>query len=115
MTMSTEKLHLLWTTDNRDTVFSMLFMYARNAKIKGWWNDVGVIIWGASAKLAGNDPEVRAGILELMNAGVHLEACKACCDLFGVSETLAMLGVDVRYMGESLTQYLKSGDQILTI
>lgn len=40
---------------------------------------------------------------------------KDCCDKFGVTDTLTKLGVDVRYMCEPLTSYLKSGETILTI
>jgi hypothetical protein len=51
----------------------------------------------------------------MLGQGVHVEACKDCCDKFGVTDTLTKLGVDVRYMGEPLTGYLKSGETILTI
>ncbi len=93
----------------------MLVMYATNAKIKGWWNEVNLIIWGASSKLAGNDLQVQAAISEMISHGVHVEACKKCSDNFGVSETLVNLGIDVRYMGEPFTNYLKSGEKVLTI
>jgi hypothetical protein len=110
-----EKLNILWTTDNKDTVFNMLIMYAFNAKTKGWWENVNLIIWGASARLVGNDPEVQQKITEMIQQGIRIEACKACCDNFGVTDKLLSLGIDVRYMGEPLTQYIKSGENILTI
>ncbi len=110
-----EKLNILWTTDNVDTVFNMLFMYAGNAKVKGWWDHVNLIIWGASAKLVANDERVQTAVIEMLNQGVQIEACKACCDNFGVTDTLTKLGINVRYMGEPLTQYIKSGEKLLTI
>jgi len=78
-------------------------------------NKVNVIIWGASAKLVGNDPQVQTEIIEMLHQGITIEACKDCCDRFDVSEKLEKLGVTVRYMGQSLTEYIKSGEKILTI
>ncbi len=109
------KIHILWTTDNKDTVFNMVFMYALNAKKENWWQHVNLIIWGASAKLAGTDNQVQTEILDLLSQGVTIEACKACSDNLGVSDELTKLGIHVRYMGEPITEYLKSGEKILTI
>jgi hypothetical protein len=110
-----EKLNILWTTDNKDTFFNMLSMYAINAKKREWWQEVNVIIWGASSKLAGTDTEVQAKIVEMMALGVTVEACQACAENLGVSEALSKLGVNLRYMGQPLTDYLKADEKILTI
>lgn len=110
-----EKLNILWTSDNKDTLLNMLSMYATNSKKKGWWDEVNVIIWGASAKLAGNDTQVQTEILEMIANGVNVEACKACSDNLGVSEVLIKLGVKVRYMGDPLTKYLKSDEKMICI
>ena len=110
-----ETLNILWATDNKDTVLNMLTMYAKNSKKKAWWDEVNVIIWGASASLVARDTQVQAEIKAMIEAGVKLEACKACADNFGVSEKLEQLGIVVRYMGQPLTDYLKSGEKIITI
>jgi len=109
------KLNILWTTDNKDTIFNMISMYSINSKRNGWWDDVNVIIWGASAKLAGNDTQVQTEIMAMIGQGVHIEACKACADNFGVTETLERLGVTVRYTGEALTKYIRSEEKLITI
>lgn len=90
-------------------------MYAVNSLKRNWWDEVTVIIWGASAKLAGSDAQVQLEILEMIQQGVKVEACKACADISEVTPVLEKLGVTVRYMGESLTQLLKSGQKLLTI
>ena len=105
-----ERLNILWTTDNKDTIFNMLSMYAINSKVKGWWQDVNVIIWGASAKLVGSDTQVQTEVAEMINHGVTIEACKDCTDNFGVTDNLLKLGINVRFMGQPLTDYLKSGE-----
>ena len=110
-----DKLNILWTTDNKETVINMLAMYAINSKINNWWQNVNVIIWGASAKLIASDTQVQTEIIEMINQGVQIEACKACSDNFGVTDKLTKLGINVRYMGEPLTDYIKSGEKILTV
>ena len=110
-----DKLNILWTTDNKDTIFNMLSMYAINSKSKGWWKDVNVIIWGASAKLVGADNRVQTEVIEMINQGVTIEACKDCSDNFGVTEKLTNLGINVRFMGKPMTDYIKAGEKILTI
>ena len=110
-----DKLHILWTTDNKDTVFNMIAMYVINSMKHDWWKQVNVIIWGAAAKLAGNDTQVQTEIMEMLHHRISIEACKDCCDNFGVSERLEKLGINVRYMGEPLTGYIKAGEKILSI
>ncbi len=110
-----EKLNILWTTDNKDTVINMLAMYAINSAANNWWQQVNVIIWGASAKLAASDTQVQNEIIEMINKGVKIEACKACADNLGVTDKLIKLGINVRYMGKALTDYIKSGENILSV
>ncbi len=76
---------------------------------------MNIIIWGAAAKLAGNDTQVQTEIKEMLNSGVSIEACKDCADRFGVTGRLEKMGVTVRYMGTALTEYLKNNEKILTI
>jgi hypothetical protein len=110
-----KKLNVLWTTDNKTTVLTMLAIYVLNSKARGWWDDVNVIIWGASAKLVASDTQVQMEVLEMIHSGIHVEACKDCSDVCGVSDELERLGVEVRYMGVSLTNYMQSGEMLLTI
>ncbi len=110
-----ESLTILWTTDNKDTFFNMINMYAVNSLKHNWWDEVTIIIWGASARLAGNDAQVQLEIMEMIQQGVKVEACKACADFSEVSDKLEKLGVKVRYMGTTLTEILKSGQKLLTI
>lgn len=110
-----DKLNILWTTDNKDTIDNLLAMYTINSKANNWWHDVNVIIWGASAKLIGTDKKYQELVQEMIVSGVNVEACKVCSDNLNASKKLLELGVDVKYMGEKLTKYLKSGEKLLTI
>ena len=110
-----EKLNILWTTTNRDTISKMIKMYAINAVHKGWWDKVNIIIWGASAQLVGENAEVQTEVKEMLEGGVTVQACQACAEQFGVADNIKALGVDVLYMGEPLTAYLKNDEKILTL
>ncbi|MEZ5198075.1 MAG: DsrE family protein [Bacteroidales bacterium] len=109
------KLTILWTTDNIVTVEKMVFMYAHNAILMGWWEEVTIVIWGASARLAAENKDVQAKLKEMQDAGVKIEACKACSDDLGVTTTLSDRGVDVKYWGQPLTDILKKEGKIITI
>ena len=110
-----DKLNILWLTDNRDTVFNMLTVYAVNSLKNGWWDEVNVIIWGASAKLVAEDTQVQTEVLEMIRQGVTIEACRDCCENLGVCDDLIRLGIDVKYMGDPLTEYIKHGEKIMTV
>jgi hypothetical protein len=110
-----ERLVIVWTSGNKEVALKMVFMYALNAKRKSWWQDVRVIVWGPSAKLLSEDEELQNGIAAMKEKGVVVEACKACVDMYGVSEKLEKMGIDVRYMGEPLTSYIKEGRKVLTV
>ena len=109
-----EGLYVLWSSGDKEVATKMVFMYTLNSKLKGWWNDIALIVWGPSARLLYEDKELQGKITKMRDAGVELMACKACSDLYGVSEDLEALGIDVKYMGEPLTQLLKEGHRIIT-
>ncbi|MFO8010798.1 MAG: DsrE family protein [Dehalococcoidia bacterium] len=115
MTDDHDALAILWTSGDREVALKMVFMYTLNARIHKWWDDITLIVWGPSAKLLSEDKEIQASISQLKEAGVTLEACRACSDQYGVSSTLRDLGVNVKYMGIPLTEYLKSGKVVLAV
>ena len=107
-------LVVLWTSGDRDVALKMVFMYTLNAKKKGWWKEVIFIVWGPSAKLLAEDTELQDELQGMYERGVVLEACKKCSDMYGVSDKLEELNIDVKYMGEPLTNYLKQGMSTIT-
>ena len=83
--------------------------------MQGWWKEVTIIVWGASAKLVAEDPGLQQKIKEAMDAGVNITACKACADQLGVTEVLERMKIEVRYWGKPLTEILKRKEALLTI
>ena len=108
------RLCVVWSSADRVVAKSMVFMYTKNSKLKGWWDQVRLVVWGPSAKLISVDLELQEELEDLKAAGVELLACKACADMQGVTEKLEALGIDVIYMGVPLTEMLKEGWHTLT-
>jgi hypothetical protein len=115
MSRSSDSLVVLWTSGDRDVALNMVFMYTLNAKRRNWWDEVRLIVWGPSSKLLSEDDDLQEVIKQMRETGVILEACKACADNYDVSEKLEDLGIDVRYMGLPLTEYLKEGRSVLAL
>jgi hypothetical protein len=97
------ELVVLWTNGDREVALKMAFMYTLNSKLKEWWKNVTLVVWGPSSKLLSADTELQASLSKMKEAGVKLMACKRCADMYGVSNDLEKLGIDVKYMGEPLT------------
>ena len=115
VTAEAEKLAVLWTSGDPFVAHKVCFMYTHNAKKAGWWNEVQLIVWGPSSKLLAEDNDLQTAVKAMMADGVVVKACKACADSYGVSDDLAVLGIEVKYMGQPLTEMLKSDQwQVLT-
>jgi len=109
-----ERLVILWTSGDREVALKMVFLYTLNSKLRGWWKDVTFIVWGPSALLLSHDGTLQDYITEMSEAGITLEACKKCTDLYDVSGKLEEMGIDVKYIGKILTDYIKEGRKVLT-
>ncbi len=101
------KLLIVWTSGDREVALKMVFMYTFNAKKRGWWDEIRLLIWGPSSRLLAADKELQQEIGKMKEAGVELLACKACSDLYEVSADLEQLGIEVKYMGVPLTEMLQ--------
>lgn len=110
-----DQLTILWTNADPITSEKMVFMYGINSKLENWWNEVTIIIWGATAKLTAENPLIQEKIKQALHVGVHVSACKACADQLGVSQILVDLGVELKYWGEGLTEILREDGKLLTI
>lgn len=108
------KLLVIWSSADPEVAVKMTFMYALNAKKHGWWDQVRLCVWGPSALLASQNPEIQDQIKKMKQQGVELLACKACADMYGVADMLSALGINVIYMGQPLTEMLKTGWTTLT-
>ncbi len=112
---NSNKLAVLWTSGDPEVAEKMVFMYTLNAKRQGWFDEVVLIIWGPSAKLAVENEMIGDYIKRMQEAGVKTEACLYCAKMYGVDEKLAEMGVDIKGMGVPLSDYLKTGWKTLSL
>jgi hypothetical protein len=108
------RLAVLWTSGDPEVATKVAFMYTLNAKRQGWFDEVTLIIWGPSAKLLSENQELQKAVTEMAGAGVQVVACQACAEGYGVSEILDGMGIDVKYMGQPLTEMLKGDWEVIT-
>lgn len=105
-----KQLVILWTQNSEITFTEMILPYLMNSKRKGWWPKATLIIWGNSTQLVQTNPTIQDSIHRLATHGIRVRACRACADHLGATAKLESLGVDVCYMGEPLTDYLKKNN-----
>jgi hypothetical protein len=110
-----QELLILWTNDNIGTSLNMVLMYAENAKIQGWWENVTLLIWGSPAKLVSENQEIQNYIQVILGKKVRVIACKQCADNYNVAEKLEDQGIEVFYTGQFLTEWLKADKKLITI
>jgi hypothetical protein len=110
-----DRLTILWTSADREVAENMVFMYATNSRLEGWWGEVTLLIWGPSARLAARDPKIQEHLCRMKELGVELVACKRCADNYGVADALQEQGVAVFYAGQYLTDRIKAGEKLITI
>jgi len=102
------KLNILWKTDDEATITSLLSPYSSNSLKNGWWDEIEILIWGASTKFIPEDKKTQKLIVKLIERGIKIKACKYCADKYKASDLLTELGVEVKYAGKDLTEYIKS-------
>lgn len=108
-------LYILWANDDVHTSQFMVMMYAKNSMLRRWWENVTVIIWGATAKLAAENTVIQEEIKIAQLAGVKFTACVACASQLGVIAELEAQGIEVKSWGQPLTELLKDNEKLITI
>jgi hypothetical protein len=111
---TSNRLAVIWTSADPEVAHRVCFMYTDNAKKQKWFDEVTLIVWGPSARLLAGDKDLQAKIRGMLDNGVKIQACQACSDSYGVTEQLRKMGIDAKYMGKPLTDYIQQGWHILT-
>lgn len=111
---ATSRLAVVWTSGDPDVAHRVCLMYTHAARRSNWFDEVRLIVWGPSARLLAGDKDLQAKVKTMMADGVVVQACIVCADSYGVTESLRNLGIEVKAMGQPLTQMLKDGYKALT-
>ena len=106
--MATRALIIISSGD-KDVVLEVGLRYSFNAATKGWLDEVIIIFFGPSEKLAANDREIQVKIRDLLNAGIKIMACKGCADLWDITSTLEEIGLEVVFVGPVISKLLNDG------
>ncbi|MCF7886034.1 MAG: DsrE family protein [Candidatus Marinimicrobia bacterium] len=108
-----DSLVILWTSKDPEVFKKVVFVYGLNSSKQGWWDNVELIIWGPSTNLLVESTELQEKVIQMKKNGVTLTSCKWCAEQYSATEQLEELGVEVKYMGKPLTNYLKAGREVL--
>lgn len=104
LTLASKVLVLISTGEKNKALTGLA--YAARAIQQGWHSDVKVGFFGPSEALLADDPEVQEAVSQLRGHAIPF-ACKAIADRAGISERLVTLGLDVHYVGETISGYIK--------
>ena len=109
-----DKVFALVSTADREVALEVGLIYPLNAAKNKWLDEVKVIFFGPSEKLAAYDAEVQGRIKELLDNNVEVLACKWCSDRMSITPLLENLGIKVVYVGTIVSQLIKDGWAQLT-
>ncbi len=109
------KLTILWTNADVLTSEFMVFMYAENSLKYDWWQEVEIIVWGATSKLVVENKSIQEKLLDIEKKGVKLRFCISCAQKLGLEDDIRALGFTLEKMGNPLTELLKKDGKLLTI
>ena len=108
------KVAVVWTSGDSEVAHKVCFMYTHNAKKAKWFDEVVLIIWGPSSRILAGDKKLQSAVKEMMRDGVAVQACVVCADMYGVAGQLREMGIEVKGMGQPLSDMLKSDYKVLT-
>ena len=108
------KLLIVWKSEHHQDVDYFMLPYAINSKKQGWFEEVNVLIWGASASYA--KVYAKKQVQELIENNINVLACKYCADKCHATKKLEAQGVEVFYAGEYLSEKMKDPEyKVITI
>jgi hypothetical protein len=105
---------VVWASGDPYVAERVALMYTHAAKARSMFDEVVLIVWGPSAKVAAENLQIRKKLELMKNDGVILKACVTCANEYNVTDNLSEQGFEVSAMGGQLTEYLKSGAHVLT-
>ena len=108
------KVFVVLSSGDREVALEVGLVYPLNAAKKKWMDEVKLIIFGPSEKVAAYDAEVQGRIKELLEAGIEVMACKWCADRMNITDILEDAGIKVVYVGSIMSELLKDGWASLT-
>ena len=110
-----DKLTVLWTSGDKELALKVVFRYIEDVLDKKAWENVRLIIWGPSVKLAGKDKAVRQHLTDLINKGVEIECCTICADEYDVTIPIEALGIKMGMVQVEITKIIQNQEPMLSL
>jgi len=108
-----DTLVVLWSSGDPEVAEKACLMYTNYAKTRGWFKEVILLAWGPSERLMAENDMVKEKVAAMQKAGVIVQACVACANMYEVTDELKVCSVDVRGTGGLLTKYIKRGYKMI--
>lgn len=102
-----QKILFILSTAEKDKALTGV-LYATNVLKNKWFDDVKLCLFGPFEALLAEDKEVQQWVAQLVEYQVPV-ACKFIADGHHASEKLGQLGIQVEYVGEMVSNYIKEG------
>ncbi len=108
------KVFVIVADADREKALEVGLVYPLNCAKFKWLDEIKVIFFGPSEKLAAYDSQVQARIKDIKSYGVEVFACKWCADRMDITPQLEAQGITVLYVGPVISQLIKDGWAQLT-
>lgn len=108
------KLLIVWSTEEVEVAKKMVLLYGSVILERGYWDAAHLMVWGPSARALAQNSELQQMLKTVQESGVETSVCVVCSDDYGVSDTLAALGVTPIHTGELLTEALQNDWKVIT-
>ena len=102
-----DKVLIILSTAEKDKALTGV-LYATNLLKHKWLEDVKLCFFGPFEALLAEDKEVQERVAQLAEYQVPV-ACKFVADNDGVSDKLSQLGIQIEYVGQMVSDYIKEG------
>lgn len=111
-----DKLLIVISTDNADSIMKFPLLYGGVSLPRGYWKRVHVMFWGASIMQARDNRNIREKVQAIQKEGVEFSSCIVCAQEYEAVESLESIGIPCNHTGELLTEALKDDEwSVLTI
>lgn len=111
-----KKLLVVWKSEHEIDITKFIVPFAYNSKAQGWFDEVELLIWGASQVVIMETPKYQEHVEMFIKNGISCYACKMCADDTGTTPLLTELGVTVKYTGTYLADKLKDPEwEVITL
>ncbi len=104
-------LYIIWTNADPVTAEHMVMMYSTNAKLNDWWDEVTVVVWGATQKLLVENKAVQLKMEIARQAGVEFSACISCARNLNLVDKMEELGIECIRWGQRTSEIIQEGQQ----